>query len=121
MTSFKLVESKLNDFRILLAEHPKMQQLSSRLGLATFLMFQSPGASNNSFYFLSLLIQPSVFPVQKSSMISEDEHALLHDVCCLWEWLVPKLKKEFPGSVVERHVELFMKGLLDYLQVNLGW
>ena len=62
-----------------------------------------------------------MFPVQKSSMISEDEHALLHDVCCLWEWLVPKLKKEFPGSVVERHVELFMKGLLDYLQVNLGW
>lgn len=37
---------------------------------------------------------------------------LLYDSCCLFLYLVPKLQAEFPGDVVDKHVELFMKGHL---------
>ena len=39
-------------------------------------------------------------------------HMLLYDSCCLFLYLVPKLQAEFPGDVVDKHVELFMKGHL---------
>ena len=46
---------------------------------------------------------------QKAAQRSEDDHILLHDVCCLWVWLRPKMVAEFPGHVVKRHDDLFAK------------
>ena len=54
---------------------------------------------------------PSTLP-QKNSQLSEEDHMLLYDSCCLFLYLVPKLQAEFPGDVVDKHVELFMKGHL---------
>ena len=47
------------------------------------------------------------------AQLSADEHAMLHDCCCFWLWLVPKMTMEFPGEVIARHQELFYKGPLD--------
>ena len=51
-------------------------------------------------------------PAQKAAQLSEDGHILLHDVCCLWVWLLPKLLSSFPGNTVKQHEELFHKGFL---------
>jgi len=40
---------------------------------------------------------------------------LLHDVCCLWTWLRPKLVEAFPGAVVDKHDLLFMRGTLGQI------
>ena len=49
---------------------------------------------------------------QKSAQLTEQQHLLLFDTCCLWLHLEPLMEGEFPTSVVERHKELFMKGTL---------
>ena len=46
---------------------------------------------------------------------------VLHDCVCLWLWLLPRLEKQFPGEVVEKHKELFEKGLLaKYIWLSRG-
>ena len=47
------------------------------------------------------------------AQMDEAAHVVLHDCVLLWHWLLPKLYQEFPGNVVDRHHELFMKGRLD--------
>ena len=47
---------------------------------------------------------------EKQSQISEDEHFLLHDVCCLWLWVKQKMAESFTVTEVEKHQELFDKG-----------
>eukprot|EP00435_Cladocopium_sp_Y103_P023953 s3522_g5.t2 len=51
--------------------------------------------------------------VKKQSQLDESGHHQLFDIVCLWLWLEPKLRAEFPGSTVDHHAELFMKGMLD--------
>ncbi|CAK9107687.1 Uncharacterized protein SCF082_LOCUS50126 [Durusdinium trenchii] len=50
---------------------------------------------------------------KKNAQLDEDAQHLLHDVVCLWHWLQPKLKSQFPAPVVEKHHDLFMRGSLD--------
>lgn len=50
--------------------------------------------------------------LQKLAQLDEDGHTLLHDVCCLWHWLLPKMVGAFPSDVVKRYESLFEKGLL---------
>lgn len=102
------------DFRTSPAERPKRRQPSSRPEL----VIQDSRILHLRFFKCITSQMPVPAPVQKSSMLSEDDHALLHDTCCLWLWLLPKLKLEFPGTVIARHEELFAKGLLGYLQVS---
>ena len=49
---------------------------------------------------------------QKQQQMDLESHIMLHDVACLWVWLLPKLSSTFPGEVVDRHIELFFKGFL---------
>lgn len=51
---------------------------------------------------------------QKNAQLDDEGQLLLHDVCCLWHWLVPKLQHAFPTPVVEKHTSLFMRGSLGY-------
>ncbi|CAL1153018.1 unnamed protein product [Cladocopium goreaui] len=51
--------------------------------------------------------------VKKSSQLSDEQHYLLFDIVCLWLWLLPKLVKNYPSDIVQKHHELFHKGLLD--------
>ena len=60
-----------------------------------------------------LIILSLTNPAQKNAQLDEAGHLALHDAVCLWVWLRPKLAAEFPGDVVARHEELFMKGYLD--------
>lgn len=53
-------------------------------------------------------------------MLDESQHLLLHDVCLLWLWLEPKLTHSFSGEIVDKHRELFMKGLLGTGK-SFGW
>ena len=50
--------------------------------------------------------------LQKSSQLSDEQHYLLFDIVCLWVWLLPKLVKNYPSEIVEKHEELFHKGCL---------
>ena len=49
---------------------------------------------------------------QKLQQLSEEDHQMLHDVCCFWIWIKPKMMAEFPGEVIARHQDLFDKGIL---------
>ncbi|CAL1131715.1 unnamed protein product [Cladocopium goreaui] len=57
--------------------------------------------------------QSATVKKKKQSQISEDEHFLLHDVCCLWLWVKQKMAESFTVTEVEKHQELFDKGHLD--------
>ena len=37
---------------------------------------------------------------------------MLHDACCLWLHLRPRLEEAFPGSVVDKHLQMFWDGTL---------
>jgi hypothetical protein len=50
--------------------------------------------------------------LQKAAQLSDEQHHLLFDVCCLWLWLLPKLSKHYPYEIVQKHVKLFNKGSL---------
>lgn len=39
---------------------------------------------------------------QKNAQLSEDEHVLLHDICCCWIWLREKLVQSFPTAIVQK-------------------
>jgi len=47
---------------------------------------------------------------QKLSQLTEEQHADLHDLTCCWLWVKERLKKQFPGELVEKHEELFYNG-----------
>jgi hypothetical protein len=51
-----------------------------------------------------------IFTLQKSSQLSDEQHYLLFDIVCLWLWLLPKLVKNYPSDIVQKHHELFHKG-----------
>ena len=53
-------------------------------------------------------------PLQKAAQLDDESHYLLHDIACLWIWLQPKLAKNFPAPVVEKHEKLFFKGCLFF-------
>ncbi|CAK9076606.1 Uncharacterized protein SCF082_LOCUS36896, partial [Durusdinium trenchii] len=55
----------------------------------------------------------STAKAKKNAMLSEEDHLALHDNCCLWTWLLPKLQNEFQGQTVEKYQDLFYKGSLD--------
>ena len=54
----------------------------------------------------------STAKAKKNAMLSEEDHLALHDNCCLWTWLLPKLQNEFQGQTVEKYQDLFYKGCL---------
>ena len=58
------------------------------------------------------LFQSTLPPPEKNAQLDDDGQLLLHDVVCLWNWMRPKLKSQFPGAVLQRHEELFMRGPL---------
>ena len=49
----------------------------------------------------------------------------LHDVVCLWNWLRPKLSAQFPGTVMAKHDDLFLRGILGCMDKQMasqnGW
>ena len=47
---------------------------------------------------------------KKNCQRSEQDHLLLHEIACLWIWMLPKLEGEFPGDVVSKYADLFSKG-----------
>ena len=51
---------------------------------------------------------------QKNAQLDEDGQLLLHDLCCLWHWLLPKLHEAFPKAVVDKHEAMFFRGILVY-------
>ncbi|CAL1173958.1 unnamed protein product [Cladocopium goreaui] len=51
--------------------------------------------------------------MKKQAQLDEERHQLLFDVCCLWEYLLPKLESTFPKPTVEKCAALFSKGSLD--------
>ena len=55
---------------------------------------------------------------QKLEQLNEEQHVLLHDVCCLWVWLVPHLREAFPGTVLEKHKAMFEQGMLTIISVR---
>ena len=69
-----------------------------------------PGHCLILFLQISFPLNLAIDCAQKAAQRSEDEHILLHDICCLWVWLRPKMAAEFPGHVVKRHDDLFAKG-----------
>eukprot|EP00435_Cladocopium_sp_Y103_P069260 s569_g33.t1 len=50
---------------------------------------------------------------KKNAQLDDEGQLALHDICCLWHWLVPKMQHVFPTPVVEKHQSLFMRGALD--------
>ena len=55
---------------------------------------------------------PACIPGQKLCQLTEEQHAALHDISCLWLWLRKQMETEFPGDVISRHDELFANGYL---------
>ena len=55
---------------------------------------------------------------QKLAQLDEEAQMQLHDNCCLWHYLRPKLESAFPKGVVQKHYEMFMRGILIQ---NLVW
>jgi len=47
---------------------------------------------------------------QKQEQRDLDGLIALHDIVLLWLWLEPKMEKEFTGTVMDSHRDLFMKG-----------
>ena len=56
--------------------------------------------------------QASSAKTRKFAMLTEEQHFMLHDVCCLWTWLLRKLTSEFTGEVVTKVTDMFYRGLL---------
>ena len=74
----------------------------------------------SGFHHLTLHVPCPPLFAQKNSMLSDEDHALLHDVCCMWMWLLPKLKMEFPGTTIQKHEDLFAKGFLGNNKIFCG-
>ena len=49
---------------------------------------------------------------QKFAMLDVDGLVHLHDVVCLWVWLVERLRRAFPSETVDRYESMFMRGCL---------
>ena len=49
---------------------------------------------------------------QKLQQLTEEQHVLLHDICCLWVWLEPKLRSSFSGAICDKHCKMFSDGML---------
>ncbi|CAL1126565.1 unnamed protein product [Cladocopium goreaui] len=43
----------------------------------------------------------------------EEKHQFLFDICCVWQYLQPKMKSSFPMAVLEKYNQMFFKGNLD--------
>lgn len=69
--------------------------------------------NTNTFDQTSLLA--SALP-QKNAQLDDESHQLLHDVCCLWHYILPKMRALFPQPVVEKHEQMFMRGNLALQQ-----
>lgn len=54
------------------------------------------------------------------AQLSEDDHLALFDSCALWLWLLPKMRNKFPSEIIDRHVDLFNKGLLGQCYAWVG-
>ena len=50
--------------------------------------------------------------LQKLAQLGEDQLQGLHDVCCLWIYLLPHLQRSFQGTVVDKHLKMFWDGML---------
>ena len=53
-----------------------------------------------------------ILSLQKMAQITEEQQQMLHDICCLWIYLKPRLEEAFPGGVVQKHVQMFWDGSL---------
>ena len=58
-------------------------------------------------------------PLQKMAQLDEEKSQLLFDVCCLWQYLRPKMISNFPHAVVEKYDQLFLKGILGWGEQRL--
>ena len=67
--------------------------------------------------------------LQVGAQLDEAGHHALHDICCLWCYLLPHLRSEFPDITVKKYEDLFAKGTPDHektfgfiwLAPNLSW
>lgn len=67
--------------------------------------------------------------LQVGAQLDEAGHHALHDICCLWCYLLPHLRSEFPDITVKKYEGLFAKGTPDHekmfgfiwLVPNLSW
>ena len=50
--------------------------------------------------------------LQKLAQLDDEKQMQLFDVCCLWVYLQPKIKENFPGSVLQKYDQMFLKGIL---------
>ncbi|CAK9021468.1 Uncharacterized protein SCF082_LOCUS15362 [Durusdinium trenchii] len=63
--------------------------------------------------------QASSAKTRKFAMLTEEQHFMLHDVCCLWTWLLRKLTSEFTGEVVTKVTDMFYRGTMEeYVSQN---
>jgi hypothetical protein len=69
------------------------------LGLKT----SKPPSQNDFAIILSL---------QKMAQTTEEQQQMLHDICCLWIYLRPRLEEAFPGGIVQKHTQMFWDGNL---------
>jgi hypothetical protein len=59
------------------------------------------------------------------AQLDDEKQLQLFDVCCLWKYLQPKIRENFPGSVLQKYDQMFLKGILGLVHsakigVNLG-
>ena len=96
--------------RISQGRHPKMPQSRPRTARMGFGWGCSHVNLTGCLYFPHMSQILIIHLCQKNAQLSEDEHILLHDICCCWIWLREKLAQSFPTAVVEKYDGLFEKG-----------
>ena len=56
--------------------------------------------------------------LQKAAQLTDEQHYVLFDVCCLWLWLRPKLAQAYPAEIIDKHDKLFQKGCLGIVETK---
>ena len=75
---------------------------------------QESDQKDKNWYFSLWTRYIGLLPValQKLAQLDDDKQQHLHDVCCVWLYLLPKLTNAFPSEVIAKYTTLFMKGIL---------
>ena len=67
------------------------------------------------------IIITSCFSLQKLAQLNEEQHQHLHDLTCLWVYIMPRLEETFPGNVVQKHLQMFWDGILGPVKPVTFW